>query len=141
MATVKYATPSALGSNIAGTTLNSKATGTTSAFITYDNSTNLDLYASISVELGSITPTAGGSITLRVHSTSSTKTPDDTGSVGGGDQYTAPLLISASVKVVVFPMVRLYPESMRLQITNNSGVTTNASGNALYVRPWNESVN
>lgn len=140
MATIKYATPSALGSNIASTTLDSKANGTTSAFVTHDNSSSLDLYASVSVELGSITPSAAGSITLRVHSVSSTKTPDDTGSVGGGDVYTAPLLAGASAKVVVFPMVRLYPESMRLQITNNSGVTTAASGNALYVRPYNESV-
>lgn len=140
MATIKYATPSALGSNIASTTLDSKANGTTSAFITYDNSSNLDLYASVSVELGSITPTAGGSISLRVHSTSSTKTPDDNGSVGGGDVYTIPLTTSASAKVVVFPMVRLYPESMRLQVSNNSGVTTASSGNALYVRPYNESV-
>lgn len=140
MATVKYAAPSALGSNIASTTLNSLANGSTSAFVTHDNSANLDLYASVSVELGSITPSAGGSISLRVFSTSSTKVPDDTGSVGGGDVYTQPLTTSASAKVVVFPMVRLYPESMRLQITNNSGVALAASGNALYVRPFNESV-
>lgn len=140
MATAKWATPSSVGSNIASTTLDSKTNGSTSAFITHDNATNLDLYASVRVDLGSITPTAGGAITLRVFSAQSATAPDDTGSVGGGDAYTAPLTTSTSAKVVIFSMVRLYPESLRLQITNNSGVTLAASGNALYVRPFNESV-
>lgn len=140
MATAKWATPSAVGSNIAGTTLNSLASGSTSAFVTHDNSSNLDLYASVRIDLGSITPTSGGSITLRVHSAQSTQAPDDNGSVGGGDTYSVPLTTSASAKVVVIPMVRLYPESMRLQVTNNSGVSFAASGNAIYVRPYGESI-
>lgn len=140
MATVKLATPSALGSNIASTTLDSLANAGVSAFVTHDNSSNLDLYASVSVELGSIAAAAGGSISLRVFSTSSTKVPDNPGTNGGGDVYTMPLLVSTSAKVVVFPMVRLYPESLRLQIVNNSGVSLAASGNALYVRPYNVSV-
>jgi hypothetical protein len=37
-------------------------------------------------------------------------------------------------------MVRLYPFSMRFSIINNLGVTTAASGNELYVTPWNEDV-
>lgn len=140
MATVKLATPSALGSNIAGTTLNSLANAGVSAFVTHDNSSNLDLYASVSVELGSIAAAAGSSISLRVFSVSSTKTPDDPTTNAGGDVYTMPLLVSTSAKVIVFPMVRLYPESMRLQIVNNSGVTLNAASNALYVRPYNITV-
>lgn len=142
MATAKWATPSALGSNIASTTLNSLANGSTSAFVTHDNSSSLDLYASVTVLLGSIDPTDGGSITLRVYATDGTNTPDDTGIVGGGETYTAPLTTAGagSAKVVVFPMVRLYPASMRLQVTNNSGVTFNASSNALHVKPYNESV-
>lgn len=140
MATVKYAAPSALGSNIASTTLDGLTNGSTSAFVTHDNSVNLDLYASVSVELGSFTSTTGASISLRVFSTSSTKVPDNTGSVGGGDVYTVPITVGASAKVAVFPMVRLYPESLRLQLTNNGGATLAGSGNALYVRPFNESV-
>lgn len=139
MAVVKWNTPSAQGSNIASTTLNSLANGSTSAFITHDNSSNLDLYANVLVNLGSITPSAGGSITLRVHSAQSSDVPDDTGSVGGGDVYTQPLLAGATAKVNVFPMVRLYPESLRLQITNNSGVALASSGNSIKVRPFNES--
>jgi hypothetical protein len=37
-------------------------------------------------------------------------------------------------------MVRLYPFSMRLSVVNNAGVTLAASGNELYVRPWNEDI-
>jgi hypothetical protein len=140
VATAKWATPSAVGANIASTTLNSLASGSTSAFVTHDNSANLDLYASVRVDLGSLTPTTGGSITLRVFSAQSTQAPDATASVGGGDAYTQPLLAGAGVKVVVFPMVRLYPESLRFSITNNAGVALAASGNAIYVRPYNESV-
>lgn len=140
MATAKWATPSAAGSNIASTTLDSLANGSTSAFITHDNSGNLDLYANIRVTLGSLTPGTGGSISLRTFSTSNNNAPDNTGSVGGGEVYSAQLTTSTGAKEVSFPMVRLYPESMRLCITNNAGVALAASGNALYVRPFNEAV-
>jgi hypothetical protein len=140
MATIKYATPSAQGSNIASTTLDSLANGSSSSFVTYDNSSNLDLYASVVVELGSFTSTSGASITLRVFSTSDADVPDDTASVGGGETYTQPVTVGASAKKVVFPMVRLYPESMRLCITNNAGAAFAGSSNAIQVRPYNESV-
>lgn len=116
------------------------ANGGTSAFVTHDNSTNLDLHASVAVKLGSLTPTTGGSITLRTHAAQGATVPDDNGSVGGGDTYTAPLTVSAGAKVVVFPMVRLYPESMRLQITNNAGVALASSANEITVRPYNENM-
>lgn len=140
MAVAKWNTPSAVGSNIAGTTLDALANGAASAFITYDNSSNLDLYASVQVDLGSIAAAAGASITLAVFATQNNVQPDNTTSVSGGDTYTAPLLVSTSVKVVNFPMVRLFPESLRLSIINNSGVTFAGSGNALKVRPYNENV-
>jgi len=106
--------------------------------MTYDNSANLDLYASVAVSLGSITPTAGGNIVLRAYSTQGATVPDDTGSVGGVDTYTLPLTTTASAKVIIFPMVRLYPESMRFQISNNAGVALAASGNSISVKPYNE---
>ena len=140
MATAKWATPSAVGSNIASTTLDGLANGSTSSFVTHDNSSNLDLYASVRIDLGSITPATGGSITLRVFSAQGATAPDATGGVGGGDAYTQPLTTSAGAKVAIFPMVRLYPESLRLCVTNNAGVSLAASSNALYVRPYNESV-
>lgn len=140
MATAKWSLPGAISSDIAGTSLNSLANGSTSAFVTYDNSGNLDLYASVRINLGSITPSTGGSITLRVFAAQDTTAPDNNGSVGGGDAYTVPLTTGASAKVVVIPMIRLYPESMRLCVTNNAGVSLASGSNNLYVRPFNESV-
>jgi hypothetical protein len=138
MAVAKWATPGTRSSNLAGTTFNSLANGSAGTAITYDNSSNLNLYAIVTVKLGSLTPTTGGSITLRVYSGDGTDTPDLNG--GSFDSYTAALTTGASAKVVSIPMVRLYPFSMRLQVVNNAGVSTAASGNELYVRPFNEEV-
>lgn len=136
MAIAKWAAPSARSSNIAGTTLNSLASGSESAVVTYDNSTALDLYSVVTIKLGSITPATGGSITLRVTLSDGTDTADRI----GGDLYVAPLTSGAGAKVAVINMVRLYPFSMRLSVVNNAGVTLAASGNELYVRPWNEDI-
>ncbi len=136
MAIAKWATPSTRSSNILSTVLNSLANGSETATVTYDNSTNRDLYAVITIKLGSITPSTGGSITLRVTLSDGTDTADKI----GGDLYTVPLTSGASAKVAVLNMVRLYPYSLRFSIINNSGVTTAATGNELYVRPWNEDV-
>ena len=136
MAVAKWAAPSARSSNLAGTTLNSLANGSESTAVTYDNSTNRDLYGVVTIKLGSITPTAGRSITLRVTLNDGTDTADR----AGGDLYSIPLTSGASAKVAVINMIRLYPYSMRLSVINNSGVAFAASGNELYVRPWNEDV-
>ena len=137
MAVAKWATPSARSSNLAGTTLNSLGNGSESTTaITYDNSTNRDLYSVVTIKLGSITPSTGGSITLRVTLNDGTDTADRI----GGDLYVIPLTSGASAKVAVFNMVRLYPLSMRFNVINNAGVNFAASGNELYVRPWNEDV-
>jgi len=138
MAVAKWAAPGTRSSNLAGTTFNSLANGSAGSAITYDNSTNRDLYAIVTMKLGSLTPTAGGSITLRVYSGDGTDTPDLNG--GSFDSYTAALTTGASAKVVSFPLVRIYPFSMRLQVVNNAGVSTAASGNELYVRAFNEEV-
>lgn len=136
MATAKWAAPSTRSSNFAGTTLNSLANGSESAVVTYDNSTNRNLYGAVTLKLGSITPSTGGSVTLRVTFSDGTDTADKV----GGDSYTQPLLSGASAKVVVFPMVRLYPFSLRFSLVNNAGVTLASSSNELYVTPWNEDV-
>jgi hypothetical protein len=139
MAVAKWATPGTRSSNLAGTTFNSLANGSAGSAITYDNSTARDLYAAVTVKLGSLTPTTGGSITLRVYSGDGTATPDLNG--GAFDSYVAALTTGAGAKVVTFPMVRLYPFStVILQIVNNAGVSTAASGNELYVRTYNEDV-
>jgi hypothetical protein len=140
MATAKWATPSAVGSNIAGATLDSLANGATSAFVEHDNSSNLDLYASVELDLGSITPTTGGSVTLRSFVSHGAADPDNTGSLGGGDAYVEPMATGTGAKKVIFRMVRLYPSPNQFCVTNNSGVALAASGNSLKVRPYNEAV-
>ena len=70
----------------------------------------------------------------------SADTPDSTGSVGGGDTYTQPITVGASAKVVIFPMIRLYPESLLLCMTNNGGAAFAASSNSIKMRPFNEEI-
>lgn len=136
MAVAKWSAPVARSSNLAGTTLNSLANGSESAVITDDNSASRNLYTAVAVKLGSITPSAGGSITLRVTINDGTDTADKI----GGDLYVAPLASGAGAKVVIFPMVRLYPFSLRFSVVNNSGVALAASGNEIYVTDFNEEV-
>ena len=139
MSTARWSTPGTVSANLNAGTANSLANGSSSAFLTaYDNSTNLDLYASVAVALSSITPTSGGSISLSVFSGQGSTAPDNTASVGGGDVYTVPLTAGASAKSVIFPMVRLYPQKCYISLTNNSGVTL-GTGNTVYVQPFDES--
>ena len=137
MAVAKWATPATRSSNFAGTTLNSLANASESSRVTYDNSTSRDLYGAVTLKLGSITPSTGGSVTLRVTISDGTDTAD---AAVGGDLYQIPLTSGASAKVAILPMVRLYPFSLRFSIINNSGVTLAASGNELYVTDYNEDV-
>ena len=136
MAVAKWAAPSTRSSNFASTSLNSITNTSESAVVTYDNSTNRNLYGAVTIKLGSITPSSGGSISLRVTVNDGTDTADK----AAGDIYTAQLLSGASAKVVVLPMVRIYPFSMRFSVINNSGVTFASSGNEMYVTPYNEDV-
>jgi hypothetical protein len=138
MSVAKWAAPGTRSGNLAGTTFNSLANGSAGSAISYDNSTARDLYAAVTVKLGSLTPATGGSITLRVYAGDGTDTPDLNG--GPFDSYVAPLTTTAGAKVAIIPMVRLYPFPVTLQVVNNAGVSTAASGNELYVRPYNEDV-
>ena len=136
MAVAKWAAPGTRSSNFAGTTLNSLANGSDSAVVTYDNSTNRNLYGAVTLKLGSITPSTGGAVTLRITLSDGTDTADK----AAGDLYTAVLASGASAKVVIWPMVRIYPFSLRFSLVNNSGVTLASSSNEIYVTPFNEDV-
>jgi hypothetical protein len=138
MSVAKWASPGSRSSNLAGAALNSLANGSESAFIAYDNSTLRDLYAAVTVKLGSLNAVAGGSVSLRVYAGDGTDTPDR--GAGPFDTYTAALIVGTSAKVAVFPMVRLYPFPCQITVVNNAGNSTPASGNELYVRPYNEDV-
>ena len=142
MAVAKWATPATRGSNIAGNAINTLATGSETpsvSAIPYDNGTNKDLYAAVTIKVASLTSTTGGSVTLRVYSGDGTDVPD----IGAGsfDSYVAALVVGTSAKVVTFPMVRLYPFSnMRFTVVNNSGASTASSGHEFYIRTYNEDV-
>jgi hypothetical protein len=140
--TAKWATPGTASANLAGTALDSLANGSTSAFLTtYANGTALDLYAGLLINLGSITPTTGGSITVRVFASVNGTAPDNTAAQGGGDAYTVPLAAGASAKVLTVPMIRLYPGNIYVAVTNNAGVALAASGNSLVLVPFAEQAN
>jgi hypothetical protein len=135
MAIAKWATPSSRSSNILSTVANSLANGSESAVVTYDNSSSKDLYALVTLKLGSITPASGGTVTLRITYSDGTDTSDKV----GGDVYVMSLTSGASAKVCI-AKINIQPFSLRFSIVNNAGVTLAASGNELYVRPWNEDV-
>ena len=106
MATAKWSAPSAPAhTDIAGA-LDSLGNGSTSAFITYDNSSNRDYYGNIRITLGSITAVAPNSGVFRVFATQNGAAPDNTGSVGGGDAYPFVVTLGAGVKEINIPMVQ-----------------------------------
>lgn len=136
MAVAKWSTTVA-ATNIAGTALNSLANGSTSAVMTYDNSTNRNLYARLTLDLGSITPATGGSVTLRYVGRYSGNAEDIT---SGLETYTLPLTTTTSAKKVIFEMVRLYPFADGFVVVNNAGVAFAASGNTLNLEAFSEDV-
>jgi hypothetical protein len=136
MAVAKWATPSSRSSSLVTNELDSLISGDESVVFPYDNSSNRNLYGAVTLKLGSITPAAGGYVTLRVTLSDGT----DTANKAAGDIYSATLLSGASAKVVIFPMVRIYPFSLRFSVINNSGTTFNAADNDIYVTPYNEDV-
>lgn len=136
MAIARWGTPNT-ESQIDSGVLNSLANGSTSARMGYDNSTLRDLYARIVVELGSLTPAAGGSITLRVLNRRGSNDEDVT---AGLDSYTMPLTTPTGAKRVIFPMVTLYPFVMGFVIQNNAGVALAASGNGVFIQGFDEEV-
>lgn len=142
---LKWGVPLVIGSvtNIAGTTLDSLPNSTSpttgvSAFVTYDNSASRDLYANVRLTLGSITPNAGSGIILCVFACQDTTVPTNTAGYGGGERYNYWMDTVAGVKECIFPMVRLYNESLRFCVVNLTGVALAASGNGLRVRPSSE---
>lgn len=146
MAIAKWTTPGAISTNIAGTTLNSPTitTGSESGLITYDNSEGAtapagkNLYAAVTLKLNTFSPAVGGAVSLRVLMSDGTNVAS---AEAGGDIYTQQVKSGTSVtRNVIFPMVRIYPFSLRFSIINNSGASLATSGNELYVRPYNEDV-
>jgi hypothetical protein len=133
MPAIQYTTPRARSSNILSTVANSLANGSESSTVTYDNSTNKDPYSILTLKLGSITPSTGGSVSIRITINDGTDTSDKI----GGRIVQFPLTSGTSAKCDI-QEANLPPFSLRLSVINNSGVTLAASGNELYVRSWSE---
>ncbi len=67
MATANWSAPGTESTNVAGASLDSRATGTASGImVDITNGTGRDLYVSVWLVLGSITTTAGASMTARL---------------------------------------------------------------------------
>lgn len=142
MSTAKWSTPSAVSGNLATAgQIDSLANGAASTtLIPYDNTTGLDLYLNLALQLASITSTAGASVTLVNLPGQGNLVPDNTAGLGGGDRYVQPLTVGASAKVTIFPMVRIYPGKNYLALVNGSG-TALATGNILTVQSYDEASN
>jgi len=142
MAIAKWATPVArsVAGNIASTSWNTGiTTGSESAVVSYaTNSTDKYLYAAATIKLGSINSSNGGSISLRVMLNDGTDTSDQ----AAGDIYTAQVRYTGSTgsKIIIIPMVRLYPFSMRFSLINNTGATLATSNNEFYLSPYGEEI-
>jgi len=129
----KYTIPDARSANAAGGALDNLANGSESADITLNNSSTCNLYVLVTIKLGSITPSTGGSISLRVRENDGTDTADKV----GGDIFPLQLLSGTGAKIVM-KKILISPFSLRLSIINNSGVALAASGNEIYFRSYNE---
>jgi len=136
MAVAKWSSNSGRSSNILSSAADSLANGSESAVVTYDNTSLRNLYAAATIKLGNFNSTTGGSVSLRLTLNDGT----DTGNKVGGDVYVVPLVPGSASKVNIIPMVRLYPFSIRFSLVNNAGATLPASGNELYMTPYNEDV-
>ena len=134
MTDLKWATAGSLTSSLVTTELDSLADEGESSLFTYDNSSNLALNAQVTVLLGSITPSTGGILVLRVLSYDGTNTPDK----AGGDKYPLEIESGTGSKVITFTDVRLYPFSLRLSIINLSGVALSSADNDVYIRAYSE---
>jgi hypothetical protein len=136
MAVAKWSSNSGRSSNILSSAADSLANGSESTVVTYDNISLRNLYAAATIKLGSFNSTTGGSVSLRLTLNDGT----DTSNKVGGDVYVVPLVPGSAAKVNIIPMVRLYPFSIRFSLVNNAGATLPASGNELYMIPYNEDV-
>ena len=138
---VQFQIESAIGSNILSTDLNSKASSATAINLvttTLDMSAATYLSAAFELVLGSITPTAGGYITLCLWSSVDGTNFVDQTLDAVCFQQTRVLLTGASAKRCCFAFENLPPLVYKIGIINASGSSTASSGNTLAVRKWRE---
>lgn len=136
MSTLKNTAPGALSSSLVSTELDSLAAAAESVLSpSYDNTVNRDMFASLTLKLGSYTPGGTLTITVKVYVGDGTNNPDK-GSYA--DTYTVPIAAGASAKVGIIPNVKLYPFAMKFSIVNNGSGALAATGNSMLLRTYNE---
>ena len=142
MATAKWSAAGTESSNIAGTALDSLANGGLSAILAdIGNASGKNLNIRFWVKLGSLTPTAGGSITVRLVCKRSSTYITRSATVFIGEQATLPLTTAAEAKELSTCAMRLPgPFDVGVEIVNNAGVALAASGNEVYYQVWDEEV-
>jgi hypothetical protein len=142
MATAKWSAAGTESSNIAGTALNSLANGGLSAILAdIDNATGKNLNIRFWIKLGSLTPTTGGSITVRLVCKRGSTYVTRNATVSLGEGQTIPLTTTTEAKEVSSCAMRLPgPFVIGVEIVNNAGVSLAASGNEVYYQIWDEEV-
>lgn len=114
---------------------------------TYANQTNLDLYVDIELNLPSLSPTAGARVDLYIlESVDGTNFPAQ--SAADLRLTTTQLLVSipigttaATAQRVVARNVVLPPGLLKFVFDNQTGATTNASGNTVKLLPYDFNLN
>lgn len=129
----QWTTPATESSSLVTTELDSLADGSESSSFTIDNSSTKALYTKIRLALGSLTPTTGGSVTLRLYGPNA-----DVGSTPIAT-YTSALTTTTSAKVVEW-VIQLPPFAIEATIQNNAGVSFNAAANDIYSQTFGEEV-
>lgn len=133
--------------SVQSTNLNSLATNTSSAASsTIAQHTNLDLYGIFWLHLASLTPTAGGYMTLYILTSIDDSTfPSSTGAVLRNQPdkilWTFPLDTSTAAQDLVTPPLLLPFCDFQIVVDNQSGVTLPASGNTLKMINGNYNLN
>jgi hypothetical protein len=141
MATITYETPTSFASQLT-TELNSLANATDSAAsAAYDNSTNLDLFADVSLVLASINPTDSAGARCEIHllprlADGSTYADISSNTIVGVITVTD----TSSAKNAMLRGVPIPPGFFKWALTNRTTVTLGASSNVVSVRTYGGTV-
>lgn len=132
-------------SNVLTTELNSLGNGSYSGVGTeIDNSTNLDQWGALLVNLASLNPTSGAYLQIYlVPATDGTNYDDAPSSTNPGfDKIIAQVSLTtgSATKRVSTPWFRLPPTKFKFVLLNGSGVALGASGNTVALYTDNDEI-
>jgi hypothetical protein len=141
------ATPTSRGT-VLTTELNSLANGSLSAVGTaLDNTTNLDKWCDLELVLASLSPSAGGSITVYLTESNDGGTtyenPPASTDPGSGCQsctVTVDSTAATAKRITVGPFL-IKPKKMKFVLKNNAGVALASSGNTVTAFTYDETNN